>query len=226
MVLKLESNFLSFHKGALSNRKACRRNDFWKMQHNNSRSCGPIYMFGISHVQKAAWNLVTVTLNTLFLSQINEQLENWKLIIGHLKLLEKNNISSTNVHQEHILLPNHLARWHAWETNGSGTAEPPAFETPLATSIVCSMRFGCHMGSQFCNAKSRGRTFVHRSWDFWKHSNVMFFVGPRKKEVTMVFGLTAMPKTCDELLFLMFLTEEIGVRPERCWQRVINEYVG
>ena len=186
-------------------------------------------MFGISHLQKAAWNLVTVTPNTLFLSQINEQLGNWKLIIGHLKLLEKNNISSTNLHQEHILLPNHLARRHRHQTNGPGTVEPPAFETPLATGMVGSMRFGCHVNrSQFCNAQSRGAApSCIGGRDFWKHSDVIcFLLVLEKKEVTMVFGLTAMPRKCDELLFLMFLAEEIGVRPERCWQKVINEYVG
>ena len=51
----------------------------------------PNYMFGISHVQKAAWNLVTVTPNTLVSHKYNEQLGNWQLVefIGHLKLLEK-----------------------------------------------------------------------------------------------------------------------------------------
>ena len=73
--LEIGIQFSCFHKGALSNRKARRHNDGEKMQDNNSRSCGPIYMVGISHVQKAAWNLVTVTPNTLFWHKLMSSLK-------------------------------------------------------------------------------------------------------------------------------------------------------
>lgn len=55
-----------------------------------------------------------------------------------------------------------------------------------------------------------------RSWDgiFGNHSDA------RNKGSHHGFWVTAMPKKCDEL-FLMFLTEEIWIRPERCWQKVI-----
>ena len=99
MVLKLESNVLASTNGATcrkgSTRKVAAKLYVWDFP------CSKGSMeFGYSNTE-----------HTCF-SQINEQLGNWQLVefIGHLKLLEKNNISSTNVHQEHLLLPNHLAR--------------------------------------------------------------------------------------------------------------------
>lgn len=141
-----------FHKWCYTKQiSACRMPTIGKI----AKSCGFFCMFGISHVRfQAAWNLVTVTPFGTFLSQINEQLGNGKLI-GHLKLLEKNNISQQMFTKNTSYCPSTWPLKSA-ETHGFGNAAP--FETPLAASIVCSMRFGCHMGIQFCNAKSRGHT--------------------------------------------------------------------